>query len=111
QAAVRAANCPQDIAVMRRQARLLFDFHGWDAAALFLALPTPTVVAFSGHITDLPDRAVPRFPPDKVEPVRREIAKWLKARGAEIHGVSSAARGGDLLFLGEVLAINGTATV
>jgi hypothetical protein len=111
QAAVKAATCPQDIAVMRRQARLIFNHHGWDATALFTALPTPAVVAFSGHMTDLPGRAVPRFPPDKIEAVRREIAKWLKGRKAAIHGVSSAARGGDLLFLGEVLAIDGTATV
>jgi tetratricopeptide (TPR) repeat protein len=111
QAAVGAATSPQDIAVMRRQARLVFNHHGWDVADLVAALPTPAVVAFSGHMTDLPGRAVPRFPPDKVEAVRREICKWLKARKAEIHGVSSAARGGDLLFLGEVLAINGTATV
>lgn len=111
QAAVEAATSPQDIAVMRRQARLVFADHGWETASLVAALPTPAVVAFSGHMTDLPGRAVPRFPPDKVEVARREIARWLKARKAEIHGVSSAARGGDLLFLGEVLAINGTATV
>lgn len=111
QAAVKAAALPQDIAVMRRQARLIFTHQGWDTSPLKGALPTPAVVAFSGHMTDLPGRALPRFPPSKVERVRREIAKWLKGRGAPIHGVSSAARGGDLLFLGEVLKLDGTATV
>lgn len=111
QAAIKAATRPQEVAVMRRQARLIFKHHSWDIAPLKTVLPTPAVVAFSGHMTDLPGRAVPRFPEEKVELVRREIARWLKGRHAEIHGVSSAARGGDLLFLGEVLAIDGTATV
>lgn len=111
QAAIKAATRPQEVAVMRRQARMVFKHHGWDTAPLKAVLPTPAVVAFSGHMTDLPGRAVPRFPAGKVEVVRREIARWLKGRNAEVHGVSSAARGGDLLFLGEVLAIDGTASV
>jgi hypothetical protein len=110
-AAVRAARRPQDVAVMRRQARLIYAHRAWDGAPLSSALPTPRVVGFSGHMTDLPGRATPRFPPSRVEPVRRRIAAWLRERGAQIHGVSSAARGGDLLFLGEVLASDGTATV
>lgn len=110
-AAVKAAVLPQDIAVMRRQARLIFKHRGWDATSLANVLPTPAVVVFSGHMTDMPGRAVPRFPQVKVEPVRRLIAQWLKGRGAAIHGISSAARGGDLLFLSEVLALDGTATV
>ena len=110
-AAVKTVRRPQELAVMRRQARLIYAHRSWEVAPLVAALPTPHVVGFSGHMTDLPGRAVPRFPANRVEPVRRRIATWLRERGAQIHGVSSAARGGDLLFLGEVLANDGTATV
>ena len=110
-AVARAVNRPQDIAVMRRQARLLLPKHGKDSNALDGSLPVPRVVAFSGHMTDAPGRAVPRFPESKVEAVRRELRKWLRGHGGQVHAVCSAARGADLLFLEEVLAHEGTATV
>ena len=110
-AAARALNWPQDVAVMRRQARLLLPKHGRDANALDASLPVPAVVAFSGHMTDAPDRPVPRFPESKVEAVRGRIRTWLRNHGGRVHGVASAARGADLLFLEQVLASNGTASV
>jgi len=107
----RALNRPQDIAVMRRQARLLLPKLGKDSKAVDGSLPVPPVVAFSGHMTDAPGRAVPRFPEDKVESVRREIRTWVSGHGGRIHAVCSAARGADLLFLEEVLGRRGSATV
>jgi hypothetical protein len=102
---------PQDIAVMRRQARLLLPKLGKDKRALDDSLPVPRVVAFSGHMTDAPGRAIARFPEKKVEATRRQIREWLVRHGGRVHGVCSAARGGDLLFLEEVLSRTGTATV
>lgn len=102
---------PQDVAVMRRQARLLLGKHGRDPKALDGSLPVPAVVAFSGHMTDGPARDVPRFPEGKVDAVRREVSAWLRGHGGRIHAVSSAARGADLLFLEQVLTSMGTATV
>lgn len=110
-AVARAITRPQDIAVMRRQARLLLPKHGQASTALDSSLPVRPVVAFSGHMTDAPGRAVPRFPESKVEAVRRAVRTWLGGQGARVHGVCSAARGADLLFLEEVLARRGTATV
>jgi hypothetical protein len=110
-AVARGLTRPQDVAVMRRQARLLLARQGRDAKALDGSLPVPGVVAFSGHMTDGPARNVPRFPEGKVDAVGREMSAWLRGHGGRIHAVSSAARGADLLFLEQVLAATGTATV
>jgi hypothetical protein len=71
----------------------------------------PAIVAFSGHMTDAPDRASARFPEQAVPKVRESVRRALAARGSKLVGVSSAARGGDLIFLSEVLLLGGTATV
>jgi hypothetical protein len=110
-AVVLALTRPQDIAVMRRQARLLLPRHRQPSTTLDASLHVPPVVAFAGHMTDAPGRAVPRFPEAKAEVVRREVRAWLRGHGERVHGVCSAARGADLLFLEEVLALRGTATV
>jgi tetratricopeptide (TPR) repeat protein len=110
-AVARGLTHPQDIAVMRRQAHLLLEKLGQDPNALDSSLPVPPVIAFSGHMTDAPGRAIPRFPPSKVEAVRRAVTAWLRRHGGRVHAVCSAARGADLVFLEEVLAREGTATV
>jgi hypothetical protein len=107
----RGLTHPQDIAVMRRQAHLLLEKLGQDPEALDGSLPVPPVVAFSGHMTDAPGRAIPRFPASQVEAVRRAVGAWLRRHGGRVHAVCSAARGADLVFLEEVLAREGTATV
>jgi hypothetical protein len=70
-----------------------------------------TIVAFSGHMTDAPDRPSPRFPEHAVPSVRARVRNALAARGAGLIGVSSAARGGDLIFIEELLALGGSAIV
>lgn len=68
------------------------------------------VAAFTGHMVDSPGRTPPRFPAIKIEAVRAAIAEqleWLNIR----YGLSSAARGSDLLFLEELLKRNGKAHV
>jgi len=75
-------------------------------------MPTqPSVIAFSGHLTDSPSRATPRFPESLVPEVREKLRVALAAKRQPILSVSSAARGGDLLFIEQVLALGGSATV
>jgi hypothetical protein len=68
------------------------------------------VAAATGHMTDAPGREKPRFPASKVEKVRRLIAERID-RFNVFHGFSSAARGSDILFIGEVLRRGGMAHV
>ena len=62
------------------------------------------VVLFAGHMVDTPGRERPRFPPERVHQVRRDIAEaiWL-IDGTEVIAVSGLACGGDLLFAEEWL--------
>jgi hypothetical protein len=69
------------------------------------------LIGFSGHMTDAPDRASPRFPESRVDSVRARVRAALERQGKPLHGVSSGARGGDLIFLEEVLALGGSATI
>ena len=55
------------------------------------------IVAFTGHMIDRPERAVPRFPPAVEGRVARRIGAELEQLGAT-DGYASAACGGDLLF-------------
>ncbi|WP_298234931.1 hypothetical protein [uncultured Azohydromonas sp.] len=59
------------------------------------------VLLFSGHMVDAPDRAEPRFPPQKVVAAARRIAEVLDGlqAGPQDLALCQAAAGGDLLFL------------
>ena len=61
------------------------------------------VILFGGHMVDLPDRPEPRFPPRAVDAAGTAIGRALDRLLAEgpqpAIAASSAARGGDLLFL------------
>lgn len=91
-----------ELLATRRQTRLLLhalerDPHEFDAC-----FPVPSVGLFAGHMIDLPGRATPRFPEDRVPQVRRRIAAALEENNILI-GYGSAACGADLLFLRTVL--------
>jgi hypothetical protein len=62
----------------------------------------PHVLLFTGHRVDDPGRAVPRFPPGKVEVARTEIRAAIDdaitRHGSYLIGISGAASGGDILF-------------
>jgi hypothetical protein len=62
----------------------------------------PRVVVFSGHRLDTRGRATPRFPPEKLGPVRDAIKAQLEHEKAtakgRIEGYAGGASGGDLLF-------------
>ena len=64
------------------------------------------VVAFTGHMMDRPDRPSPRFVPEDEERVTLAIRKKLETLNARI-GFASAACGGDIIFLEEMLARGG----
>jgi hypothetical protein len=68
------------------------------------------LVGFSGHMTDSPSRASPRFPESRVPEVRARVRAALEHHGL-VHGVCSGARGGDVLFACEVLDLGGTITL
>lgn len=71
----------------------------------------PSIVAFSGHMTDAPDRAKPRFPESHVAEVRERVRGVLQNLRGPLFGVSSAARGGDLVFIRSVLELGGSSIV
>ena len=65
---------------------------------------TVATVLFSGHMIDAPDRAEPRFPPDRVPQVRQDISEVIgQIDDPEAKAVSGLACGGDLLFAEEWL--------
>lgn len=109
-AAAKAAGRHQDIAVMRRQARMNLEAQGKPRDLLDATLPVPRVLAYTGHRTDAPGRNPPRFPEGKVAAVGQAIREKLKGLGA-LHGFGGAASGTDLLVLKELAARSLTATV
>ncbi len=72
--------------------------------------PTPEsprkVALFSGHMTDAPRRALPRFPPDKEPIAAAAIAAALAdlGIGPDDLAICGGACGGDLLFAEAALA-------
>jgi hypothetical protein len=55
-------------------------------------------------MVDAPDRAEPRFPPDRVAQVRQDISEVIRSiDDPEVRAVSGLACGGDLLFAEEWL--------
>lgn len=100
----------QDIAVMGVQAARDLEALGRDPGALADVLPIPQVIAFTGHMEDAKGRPHKRFPPGKVDEVRRAIAARL-AKIPSVYAFCSAARGADLIFLEEVLRKDGHAKV
>jgi hypothetical protein len=98
------------IASMRRQARLIMQHSGADPAWLESILHIGSVVVFSGHMVDRPNRAKgKRFPSSMAEQVKQQIRERLDKLDARF-GFSAAAAGGDILFL-EAMQERGAQTV
>ena len=87
-----------DLASTRRNARLIIRYLQADGSRIEACLRVPPVVVFAGHLIDRSGRAEPRFPPALEPAVRRAIRDRLRPIGAG-SGYSSAACGGDILFL------------
>ena len=82
----------ENIAVMRRQARIELQALGRPTGQLDDVFGIPRVAAFVGHMTDVPDRATPRFP----EALQRAVGQAIRSRLQTLrigYGFSSAARG------------------
>ncbi len=70
---------------------------------LLAMMRPPTVVVFTGHMADAPDRVSPRFPRTLEADVRRRIDERLEALDARV-GFASAACGADLIFIEAMFA-------
>lgn len=101
---------PADTASTRRNARLIIRAHGVDDRVIEHALRLPRVIAFAGHIIDLPDRPVPRFPP-ALEGAAAAAIRDRLARLDAGFGYAAAAAGADLLFLEAMRERQGETTV
>ena len=86
------------LSATRHQALLLTNYMECDQEAIKRWLPLPTVVVFTGHMIDAPNRQVPRFPPEQEPEIQRAIDEVLREKGTVI-GYASAACGSDILFL------------
>jgi hypothetical protein len=71
-----APNDAGSVATMRRQVNLLVRVIP-EAAEVLQLLPAPDVVAFAGHMIDLPGRKVPRFPSALVPAVEAVLRERL----------------------------------
>ena len=109
-AAGKAAGLHQDIAVMRRQARLNLERLGQPREKLDDVLPVPRILAYFGHMVDADNRPTPRFPKEKIGPLRNAIRSRFEKYGA-LHGFGQAARGTDIILLEELVKRDLTATV
>ena len=91
-----------DIASMRRQLQMLAMVLP-EATRVLGEIPGPRVIAFSGHMIDLPSRTKARFPARIEAAVKLAIDHAVNARVPAI-GYAQAACGGDILFCEAMLA-------
>jgi len=95
-----------DLSSTRRNARLILDHVGRDRAGIEKAFQLPTVVVFSGHLIDRPDRRPSRFPAQIEAAVRKAIRDQLEQMNAGF-GYASAGCGSDILFLETLRELGG----
>ena len=87
-----------DLSSTRRQARLLAKHLAVGDLRLSELLLIPPVLVLTGNMVDLPDREIPRFPPELEPVVRRLLSERFAAlRPFAVYG--SAACGADILGL------------
>ena len=104
------APTPGQVASTRRQARELSRVVFGAADRFDACFQVAPVIVFIGHLTDSPNRAVPRFSDSMVADVESRITAALKRIGASI-GFAGAARGGDLLFLKALHQLGGKTNI
>jgi class 3 adenylate cyclase len=71
-------------------------------AAINQKLRPARIALFSGHRIDGPNRPTPRFPSERVSACHSALAEFIAAEKIDV-GYSSAANGGDLIFIDELL--------
>jgi class 3 adenylate cyclase/tetratricopeptide (TPR) repeat protein len=99
-----------DLSSTRRNARLILDHLGRDRTEIEKAFKIPSVVVFTGHLIDRPDRQASRFPPQLEPAVRAAIRTRLRKMDAGF-GYASAACGSDIIFLETLLDLGGEAHI
>lgn len=93
-----------DRASIRRQLRMLVARRPvLCRQILATAFPQPHVAVFSGHRLDRPGAGAARFPAGSVERVRKALERFADAHAGGV-SYSSAASGGDILFIEAMLA-------
>ena len=68
------------------------------------------IALFSGHRVDTPDRPTPRFPAHRIDACQQALHDFIAAENIDV-GYSSAANGGDLIFIDEILKRRGSAHI
>ena len=91
-----------DLDSSRRNARLILKHWNEDPRWIDKYLCVPSVVVFTGHMVDRPDRGEPRFPEELASTVAAEIQQKLDKLQPGF-AFSSAACGSDILFLEAML--------
>ena len=91
-----------DLDSSRRNARLILKHWKEDPVWIDKYLRVPSVVVFTGHMVDRPDRGEPRFPEELASTVAAEIQQKLDKLQPGF-AFSSAACGSDILFLEAML--------
>jgi class 3 adenylate cyclase/tetratricopeptide (TPR) repeat protein len=99
-----------DLASTRRNAHLLLEHLEGRGEDLQQLIRLPRVAVFAGHMIDRPGRPQPRFPAQLERFVYDEIRKRLVEQDVRV-GFSSAACGGDILFLEALQDLGGEAHV
>ncbi len=89
----------------RRQAREHLRVLGLDPAPVEAAFDFPPMVVFAGHMIDRRHARPPRFPPAREGEVRARVVAGLRALRPGF-GICSAACGGDLIFIEEMLGLD-----
>ena len=90
----------------RQQARLLLQHLGEDPNTFEDLFKIPPVVCATGHVIDLPQRPVARFPATREASVRLRIESLLGRWGVGL-GYSGAAGGADIIFAEAIHALGG----
>jgi tetratricopeptide (TPR) repeat protein len=101
-AAARAAGLSENIAMMRRQARLNLVALGEPRDKFDDLLRAPRVLVYFGHMVDAPNRPVPRFPASKVGRLVNAVRSKIQSYGM-LCGFGQAACGTDLIVLQALL--------
>ncbi|MEO6751885.1 MAG: tetratricopeptide repeat-containing protein [Chthoniobacteraceae bacterium] len=98
-AAAQAGSVPYaHLAATRTQARLLLAHLGGAEREFDECFPLPSIIAFTGHRVDAPQRPVPRFPEALAPAIKERIRESIVHAKAGF-GYASAASGADILFL------------
>jgi tetratricopeptide (TPR) repeat protein len=90
----------------RQQARLLLQHLGEDPNTFEDLFKIPPVVCATGHVIDLPQRPVARFPTTREASVRLRIESLMRRWGVGL-GYSGAAGGADIIFAEAIHALGG----